>query len=130
MGRQSINLRGSAPENLDQVTTASTKHVQVAGMGIAPQGFLDLRRQTVMPRRISVAPTASQRPIPDGTGNHRRRTTSMLGIHAEVYPALVISENRPGDPSLANASRSEIVARNERWLIVDASLDNATIMRH
>jgi transposase len=47
----------------------------------------------------------------------------------KFVPALVMPESRPDDPSPAPAGRVEIVARNGRRLIVDASLDLAAISR-
>jgi hypothetical protein len=47
----------------------------------------------------------------------------------KFVPALVIAEERQGDPLPGSAGRVEIVARNGRRLIVDAGLDSAVIAR-
>ena len=48
---------------------------------------------------------------------------------ATFIPALIVPESRPDDLQPSAAGRVEIVARNGRRLIVDASLDVAAIAR-
>ena len=48
---------------------------------------------------------------------------------AKFIPALIVPESRPDDLQPSATSRVEIVAKNGRRLIVDASLDVAAIAR-
>jgi len=62
------------PEDLQKITTAATKHVDVTGMGITLQGLLHLQRQSIHAaahvsrarRQPDLQPVASQTFTPDG----------------------------------------------------------------
>jgi len=50
------------------MTSSSSEDVQIAGMRIALQYFLDLQRRLFIPRRMFGVPTASPTRTPEGTG--------------------------------------------------------------
>ena len=56
------------PETLYELAFASEENEEIARMGIATDAPLDLKRQRVLPRRMSVTPVASQTRAPLGTG--------------------------------------------------------------
>src|SRR5208282_2885395 len=89
------------PKNLDQVTSGASEDVEIAGMGIAPQRFLDLESQA-----IHAAPhirSSDRKPDPHTRGNrdHRRSNTSStrrsacpskpLPTRTRYLPATLIS---------------------------------------
>ena len=56
------------PNDLDQIATAATENIKIAGMGIAPSDCWACSAWPPMPRRMSVWPTASQIRTPEGAG--------------------------------------------------------------
>jgi hypothetical protein len=56
------------PKNFQKITAFTAKDIKIASMWITPQRLLDLQSEPFMPRRISVAPVASQIRTPLGTG--------------------------------------------------------------
>ena len=56
------------PEDLDQVAAASPEDVEITGIGVTTERFLDLKRKPFMPRRMSVTAVASHTLTSDGIG--------------------------------------------------------------
>src|ERR1700693_2336707 len=64
------------PDDLDQVATRASEDKEIAGVGIAPQSFLDLKCQPV--HAASHVRSSDRKPDPHTRGNrdHRRSSTS------------------------------------------------------
>jgi hypothetical protein len=68
--------------NLDQVTPGASKNVQIAGMRIASQCFLDPKSQAVYAAPHIGAPDRQPDPYAQGDRNHRRSNTSSTRRNA------------------------------------------------
>src|SRR5487761_1437963 len=64
------------PKDLDQVTSGAPENVEIAGMGIAPECFLDLKRQRVHPLAHVGPPARQPHPHTRRDRDHRRSRRS------------------------------------------------------
>src|SRR5512147_904740 len=95
------------PENLDQITAATAKNVEVATVRVAPQRLLNLQRQPVH-AAAHVGPADRQpHPHPARNRDHRR---SRAAITAEARSAGVDAGIRTREPPATSTSIETIVA--------------------
>src|ERR1700687_2363743 len=64
------------PDDLDQIATATSEDEQIAGMGIAPQRFLDLKSQSIHAAPHIGSPDRQPDPHAGRNRDHRRSNTS------------------------------------------------------
>src|SRR5579863_10080324 len=70
------------PKNLDQVTSSASKNVQIPGMRVTLQCFLDLESQAIHAAPHIRAPNRQPHPYAGGDRNHRRSNTSITRRNA------------------------------------------------
>src|SRR5208282_3574778 len=64
------------PDDLDQIATCTSEDKEIACMGIAPQGFLDLESQAIHAAPHIGSPDRQPDPYTRGNWDHRRSSTS------------------------------------------------------
>src|SRR5208282_4258709 len=114
------------PKNLDQVTSGASKNVQITGMRIAPQRFLDLESQAIHAAPHIGAPDRKPDPYARGDRYHRRSNTSStrrnacrskpLPTQTRYLPATSISIfSATVDGCAATSSCSAVITTGISW---------------